>query len=74
MQEVEQGATGSLPKGDWRRKMGTEEGAKELRDTAEEKANRAPYANRNMNTKGSCPGDPFRGPATGYRSARPSKP
>ena len=66
MQEVKQGETGIHPRGDWKRKMGTEEGAKE--------PDRAPSAKSNTNTKGAYPGDPFRGQATGYRSARPSKP
>ena len=33
--EVEQGETGTPPKEDWKQKMGTEEGAKEIRVTAE---------------------------------------
>ena len=71
MQEVEQGETENPPKGEGKQKMGTEEGAKELRDTAEEKTGPCPVCKQKHEP---CPGDPFRGPATGYRSARPSKP
>ena len=59
---------------DWKQKMGTEEGAKELRATAEAKLDHAPSAKRSTSTKGNCPGGPFSGQVTGYRNAGPSKP
>ena len=46
LMEVEQGETGTSPKEDWKQKMGTEEGAKELRATAEEKARQCPVCRK----------------------------
>ena len=59
---------------EWKQKMGTEEGCKELGDTTERKRDHAPSVKGGMYTKGDFPGGTFSGQATGYRNERPSRP